>query len=235
MNSNEEAAFRRHLKSAGKQPDVIEGLVGQVHAFEAWLGERYALSLKEASQQHVHAYLSASAAQGSRLRVRGLGLYFAFSGQAPLAELVSSAREAGAANTRRAEKLRAFRGVRAEDAARLEALGVATTRDMLDAGRTPQQRRSLAERSGLPAEVIEDLVHLADLSRIEGVKGIRARLYVDAGVDTLDKLAAWEPGALRAYLVEWVARTGFEGVAPLPKELENTISAARGLPRMVQY
>ena len=99
----------------------------------------------------------------------------------------------------------------------------------------PLRARRLAEQAGLPLGLILELVKLSDLSRVEGVKGIRARLYYDAGLDTLEKIARWEPEALRQMLVEWVARTGFEGIAPLPKELINTIAAARRLPNVVVY
>jgi hypothetical protein len=89
----------------------------------------------------------------------------------------------------------------------------------------------LAQKTGVSLGSIEELVKLSDLARIPRVKGIRARLYLDAGVDTLDKLAACEPGALRAMLVEFVARSGSEGIAPLPKEAAFTAAQARKLPR----
>jgi len=77
-------------------------------------------------------------------------------------------------------------------------------------------------------------VRLSDLSRLPGVKGIRARLYYDAGVHSVEKLAGWEPDALRVMLEKWVARTGFDGIAPLPKEVSSTIANARKLPSLVQ-
>jgi hypothetical protein len=36
-------------------------------------------------------------------------------------------------------------------------------------------------------------------------------------------------------LVEWVERTGFAGIAPLPKEVRNAIATSRQLPEVVQY
>lgn len=64
---------------------------------------------------------------------------------------------------------------------------------------------------------------------------MRARLYHDAGLDAPDKFTEWEPAALREYLVEWVRRTGFNGIAPLPKEIRNAIATARRLPKAVDY
>ena len=43
-----------------------------------------------------------------------------------------------------------------------------------------------------------------------------------------------DEAGFRLYLLEWVERTGFEGIAPLPKEILFTITAARNLPRVVE-
>lgn len=106
---------------------------------------------------------------------------------------------------------------------------------MLDAGRTPVDREVLAARTGVPVEAILELVRLSDLPRTPGIKGIRSRLYHDAGVDTIGKLAEWDPEELRAMLVAFVEDTGFEGIAPLPKEVASSVATAKRLPRIVEY
>lgn len=80
-----------------------------------------------------------------------------------------------------------------------------------------------------------ELVKLSDLSRIPGVKGVRARLYYDAGVDTLEKLAAWEPEALLEMVIDFVDQTRFEGIAPFPAEVRFSIATAKQLPKIVEY
>jgi hypothetical protein len=87
----------------------------------------------------------------------------------------------------------------------------------------------------LPIETILKLVKLSDLSRLEGVKGVRARLYYKAGLDTPEKFIQWKPEALRQMLVRYVEQSGFKGIAPLPKEISSTITRARQLPKIVRY
>jgi hypothetical protein len=106
---------------------------------------------------------------------------------------------------------------------------------MLRAGRTPSARQELAEATGVPLEAVVELVKLSDLSRIPGIKGIRAQLYHDAGMDTVQKLAGWDPEALRVALVDFVERTGFEGIAPLPAEVRYSVRQAQALERVVEY
>jgi hypothetical protein len=131
-------------------------------------------------------------------------------------------------------KLRDFRGVAPAHVEKLAELGIKNADQLLEAGQTRQQRSSLAKASGIPAAAILEMVKLADLARLPGVKGIRARLYFDAGIDSVAKLARWEPEALRKKVTAYVERTGFDGIPPLPKEVSSTVANARKLPRVIE-
>ncbi|MFX0079623.1 MAG: DUF4332 domain-containing protein, partial [Candidatus Hermodarchaeota archaeon] len=102
-------------------------------------------------------------------------------------------------------------------------------------GRTPDQRRELSIKTDVPEAVILELVKLSDLARLPGVKGIRARLYYYAGIDTVEKMAEQKPDTLLVVMREFVEETGFEGIAPLPKEIESTINTAKKLPKEIEY
>ena len=132
-------------------------------------------------------------------------------------------------------KLREFRGLNASHIARLEEIGIRNTGQMLSAGRTTEDRARIARQAGIPEEVVLELVKLSDLARLPGVKGIRARLYYDAGVDCVEKLAEYEPEALLVLTTTFVQRTGFDGIAPLPKEVTSTIANARKLPLLIEW
>jgi hypothetical protein len=106
---------------------------------------------------------------------------------------------------------------------------------MLDAGKTGKDRKRLAQETRIPVEGVLELVKLSDLARLPGLKAVRARLYYDAGLDTLDKIAAYDPEEMRKMLAEFVVRTGFKGIPPLPKEASSTVSLAKHLPRIVEY
>jgi hypothetical protein len=80
-----------------------------------------------------------------------------------------------------------------------------------------------------------EFVKLSDLARIPGVKGIRARLYVDAGIDTFEKTAGWDPAELTEMIREFAERTGFEGVPTLPAEARFTDKKAKDLPKIVAH
>jgi hypothetical protein len=122
-----------------------------------------------------------------------------------------------------------FLGVNPEDVRQLNEQGIRNASQMLEAGRTPSDRAALAERAGRPVGSIEELVKLSDLARIPGIAGVRARLYYDAGVQTVAELARWEAEALEAALIDFVQRSGFDGIAPTRKEVAYSVARARGL------
>jgi predicted RecB family nuclease len=132
-------------------------------------------------------------------------------------------------------KLRDFIGVNPDQIAKLAAAGVKTTGQILSAGQTVESRANIARQAGIPEEVVLELVKLSDLARLPGVKGIRARLYYAAGVDTVEKLAAYEPEVLLKLTAEFVKDAGFPGIPPLPKEVSSTIVNARKLPNLVEW
>jgi len=132
-------------------------------------------------------------------------------------------------------KLKDFLGVDPEHIARLDAQGIRTTMQILSAGRTPEARRLLAEKTGIPEDKLTELVRLSDLSRLPGVKSIRARLYIEAGVDSVENMAGWDPQALLQLTAEFVRKTGFLGIAPLPKEVSSTITNAKKLEKMIKW
>jgi hypothetical protein len=76
----------------------------------------------------------------------------------------------------------------------------------------------------LTVDSITELVKLSDLARIPGLKKVRARLYYNAGLDTVEKIAHWNPEEMRRMLCQFIKRTGFKGIAPLPKESASTVA-----------
>jgi len=132
-------------------------------------------------------------------------------------------------------RLKDFRGVKTEFVEKLVSKGIKTAKQMLDAGKTKTGREKLAEETGVPVEYILELVKLSNLARVPGVKAIRARLYYETGLDTLDKIAEWDPKEMRKMLKEFIEKNNFDGIAPLPKEAVMTVTLAKHLPKIVEY
>ena len=211
-------------------------MIAYTSEFETYLNEHRGVGLDEASAEDLDAFVAwveqkpKTSAKG---RLWGIAYYYEYTSNEEMRHLAGILRAQRI--KRRPFPLREFRGIKPEDADKLAATGIGNVEQMLEAGKTASGRAALAEKAGVAEKVILELVKLSDLARIPGIKGIRARLYYDAGVDTLEKMAEWEPEALLEMAAEFVGRTGFEGIAPLPAEVRFSIARAKQLPKIVEY
>jgi len=229
--------FILYLKKRGKKSHVIDGLVSHVVHFEKYLKSNSGKSLEKAGNADLQGFLKEmekTKPGQAKKYCRGIALYYKFCDN-KLYLIASNYREAAIEETRADFPLKNFQGIKKEFVKKLAAAGITDAPQMLEAGRTLKDREALAKSTGIPLSAILELVKLSDLSRIGGVKGIRARLYYDAGIDTVSKLARWEPEKLRAFITEYIDSSGFKGIAPTPKEARNTIVDARKLDSVIEY
>jgi len=132
-------------------------------------------------------------------------------------------------------KLKDFVGVKQSYIKKLAKEGIKSAKEMLYAGLNKQKRRELSRNTDIPLEDVLELVKLSDQARIGGHKKIRARLYHEAGLDTIDKMAVCDSEELRKILADFIQKTGFKGIPPTPGEAQNTVTMSKYLKRLVQY
>lgn len=233
----EQEAFTAFLKRGGRSPSAIKRCLLMVETYRRFLAEEYhKKDPYEASLDELEAFvdwLEEEREGSAKTHLWALRYYYQF------VEYEQMAKQAGILREQRIKRvsfpLARFRDVSQEHADALASAGVRDVKQMLTAGATRAGREALARRTGVSYSAILEMVKLSDLARLSGIKAIRARLYVDAGVDTVEKLATWKPEELRAMLLKFVEETGFDGIAPLPKEAESAVAKARRLPRIVAY
>jgi hypothetical protein len=236
-NTLDEEAFQRFLKRGGRSPRAAKGVIAIVLKYEQYLLEERGLRrLDIAKPEDLKAFVShieKKKKDAAKKYLHSIHYYYEYTRNNEMRDLASNLRKQRIKQT--PFPLRDFLKIKLAHIEKLEALGIRNANQMLTAGKTPKKRQELSTKTGIPAEAILELVKLSDLTRIFGVKSIRAQLYYDAGVDTLDKMAKWNPDKLRTMLIDFVQKTGFNGIAPLPKEAEFTVKEARKLPRIIEY
>ncbi|MFX1484772.1 MAG: DUF4332 domain-containing protein, partial [Promethearchaeota archaeon] len=228
-------SFRRYLKKSKKSKNAIKQIVELVKDFEAYLSEE-SISLPEAEIDELESFVTwieETIGKKANKHLWAISILYAF---------LENEKMAKHSRLLRRKKIKRipfqigkFRGVNQDYVKKLESLGIVNVDQMILKGKTPEMRLQLSEESGVPVESILEFVKLADLTRVGAVKTVRTRLYYDAGIDTIDKMAEYDPAELRSYLSKWIEETGFEGIAPLPKEASNAVSTAKKLPRLVDY
>jgi hypothetical protein len=235
----DEKEFRKFLKRGGRKSHIVDTIVQILRRYEAYLTKfTGGKTLDEATPEDIEMYVQwyeEDQAKSVKGELWGIRYYYRFTGNRTMAARVSELREARTSKTRKSFRIRDFRGVNQGYVSKLEAVGIRDVEQMRQHGATHSQRQDLAAKTKVPEEVILEFVKLSDLARLPGVKAIRARLYYDAGIDTLEKLAKWEPEAMRLKLIEFVEKTGFDGIAPLPKEAANAVKVAGELPKIIEF
>lgn len=107
--------------------------------------------------------------------------------------------------------------------------------DVLETYRTRQSRARFSKETGLPEELLFELVNRADLSRIAYVRGKTIMHVCGGGYCTLDKIAAADMKKMESDMATYYASIGksysdFKAVIPL----DWMIGGARVLPRVVE-
>jgi predicted flap endonuclease-1-like 5' DNA nuclease len=120
-------------------------------------------------------------------------------------------------------------------AAKLEAVGVKTSEDLLDRGAKPAGRKKLAEETGINEKLILEWVNHADLMRIPGVGAEYSDLLEAAGVDSPAELARRNAANLAATFQELNAARGTVRRIPSPAMVDEWIEAAQKLPKVVEH
>jgi hypothetical protein len=231
-----ETEFRIFLKRQRRKASAIEQIIPYVAAFEAYLEDFYAgKNVEQTTPESLESYVSwleSETGESASKPLWALRYYFDFIEDQELSDLAGELRSERV--KRKPFMIKNFRGVNPEYIAKLDAIYIENRDQMVDAGRKPQLRKELAEKTGVPLDAVLELVILSDLARLGAVRRVRARLYYEAGL-TPEAIATWEPEALHAMLVEFVERTNFDGIAPQPKEVQNLVRDARKLPQIVEY
>jgi predicted flap endonuclease-1-like 5' DNA nuclease len=233
----DEGKFQKFLKRGGRSANAVKRVLKYIKEFEAFLSEqRGGLTLDEAKADDLVQFvqqIETTPKTSAKSHLWGIRYYYRFTSNEPMCET------AGELRSQRIKKkpfpLSKFRGVNPKYVEALAGGGITNVEQMLDVGRTPSSRKALSEKTGVPLEAVLEFVRLSDLARITGLKNVRARLYHDAGVDSIEVLAGWEPEDLRLMLVDYVERTGFDGIPPTPKEAKNAVTTARNLPKVIEY
>jgi hypothetical protein len=229
--------FQAFLKRGGRSPSAVKRCLRMVQEFEQYLHLHHAgIHSDEAGPDELTAYVAwieREPKASAKTHLWALRYYYQYTSNEEMENLASVLRQQRI--SRKPFALKDFRGVDPECVERLAAVGIRDVKQMLQAGRTPGDRQDLARSTGVSIDTVLELVKLSDLARIPGVKSIRARLYYDAGVDIIEKMARWDPAELREMLIGFVEQTGFDGIAPLPKEAASAVATARRLPKVVEY
>jgi len=227
----QEDSFIAFMKQAKKPSGTINGYLNSVRMFEDFLQtHRKGVQLEETNPGDLRAFVDWAAANNENAyrHLWGIKTYYEYK---RLTDMEKSSQELMEFIQNETRKLSEFPRVDQDSVKKLSAIGISTVNQLLRKGSTLEKRQGLAKSSGAPVDSISELFKLSQLSRLPGLKKVRGRLFYEAGLDSLDSIAALNAEEIHSQLQDYIDRTGFDGVAPTVGEAEVAVTMAQFLPK----
>jgi uncharacterized membrane protein HdeD (DUF308 family)/predicted flap endonuclease-1-like 5' DNA nuclease len=133
------------------------------------------------------------------------------------------------------QSLEYIEGIGPVYAGKLAEIGVQTPLDLLHQGSTPTGRTEISTKSGISSSLILEWINQIDLYRVKGVGSEYADLLEASGVDTVIELAQRNPQNLIQKLVEVNEDKQLVRRLPNQSQVDEWITQAKNLPRVIQY
>ena len=133
------------------------------------------------------------------------------------------------------KKLSLIEGIGETYTGKLEAGGIKSVDNLLEAGAGKKGRQALSEKTGISEKMILKWVNRADLFRIKGISTQYSDLLEIAGVDTVPELAQRKAENLQAKMVEVNEEKKLVKKVPTLADVESWIAQAKELPRVVTH
>ena len=115
----------------------------------------------------------------------------------------------------------------------LKVQRITTCEQLLAAAGPSEARTALARSSQLDPELLDQLVHRADMARISGIGVVFGLMLEELGVDDVGSLAGCDPPELHERLRRHNLRERLARRSPTPEEVADWVSQARQLPLLL--
>lgn len=131
--------------------------------------------------------------------------------------------------------LHKFPGVDPDALKKLQDAGIKNTFHLFKRVKTPPDRKKLSNELSIEVEEIRELTKLTDLSRVKWVGPVFARMFLDSGIDTVEKLSKAEATPFYEKLVEINQEKRYTKARFVENDLKLCIEFAKKVPEVIEY
>jgi len=123
----------------------------------------------------------------------------------------------------------------ADEVKALKSVGIRTTEKLLDAAKSPRERKQLAAATALDARTLLRWANIADKLRIKGMGKEYATLLREVGVDTVKELRYRNPAKLAKSMADANKKRKLVRFLPSEKLVARWVEHAKKLPQKITY
>ena len=129
----------------------------------------------------------------------------------------------------------AIEDIDADEVKALKSVGIRTTEKLLDAAKSPRERKQLAAATALDARTLLRWANIADKLRIKGMGKEYATLLREVGVDTVKELRYRNPAKLAKSMADANKKRKLVRFLPSEKLVARWVEHAEKLPQKITY
>lgn len=131
--------------------------------------------------------------------------------------------------------LEKFPGVEKDTITKLNSVKIKNTAHLFKRVKTEENRKELAAEIGVKEEKIMELTKLTDLSRVKWIGPVFARIFLDSGTDTVEKLSKADAKTLYKKLVDVNNEKEYTKGKFIENDVKLCIKVSKMVPKAVQY
>ena len=131
--------------------------------------------------------------------------------------------------------LEKFPGIEKNTLNKLNSNGIKNTGHLFKIIKTHEDRAKLAAETKTNPEEIVELTKLTDLSRVKWIGPVFARMFLDSGTDTVEKLSKADAKTLYRKLIEINEEKGYTKGRFIESDVELCIKVSKMVPRAINY
>lgn len=135
----------------------------------------------------------------------------------------------------KAVNLDKFPGVNPETIKKLEVMKIKNTLQLFKRIKTPELRKDLADELGVTPEEILELAKLTDLVRVKWIGPVFARIFLDSGTDTAEKISKSDTEPLYDKLVKINQENSYTKAKFLESDVALCIKVAAMVPQVIEF
>ena len=126
-------------------------------------------------------------------------------------------------------------GVDVDAAEALAVLGITHSKHLFHRGRTVEMRERLTEEAGISMDTLLELAKQSDLARVRGLGPAFTRLFYEAGAESIEILADWDPEELFRVVHALNEVKNITKTVPPLKDFRQYVEMANDLPKIMEF
>ncbi len=131
--------------------------------------------------------------------------------------------------------LNKFPGIKNEVIDKLGKFGLKNTKHLFGKIKTKKERSELAKQANISSEELMELVKLTDISRIKWIGPIFARIFLESGTDTAEKISKSKAENLFKKLAEINNKRKYTKGKFTVKDIQLCVNVSKDVPKVIQY